>query len=486
MSIQAAKEELKSLSKFQEQIHQTTDMSEEIISNFYQAFIKSTWWSSIPMKLKCTEDGEEVVYTANDTFHFLMYSYITFTLPTVRVANEYRGRVRIAWPHNIGTNPITRAVFRQDDDNYHTWDNVWADIYYQFYQAPGAGKRENHNVGIGNVSCLESWSELLPNYPINVDQPWFYSMDPALAFPLLYKGSQSRAEHRYTFKRRISELLRVQMLTKDGTWKNVDKKRMRYVDLGSDAMLSLPELWGRYAYVTDNEVKWHKTCQEQRTFYTRDVEICDTSNPNTYKSNADVMLHSSNPCLAFFWVAENQDARSTFNLSNYTTDVHDVYSGWDPVKTTTLQYGTTVRLDNMASHHFSIAEPRKHFPSAPSERGYHGYSYAWDSTTFHGDVGITFAGLNAKLICRIDNGDIYKSSVSDEVTDDSDDDDDIAPPSTDGGRGVSESRAVHNSTGNLNGSRDTSPRFVLRTRLLVVRKFTITNGEKDTFEFKIE
>jgi hypothetical protein len=411
---------------------------------------------------------------------------MTYVLPNVRVLPQYKGRVRIAWPHNIGTNPITRAVFRQDDDTYQTWDNVWADIYFQFYQSQGAGKRDNHNVGIGNVECLENWAELLPNYPIDVDQPWFYSMDHALAFPLLYKGSQSRAEHRYTFKRKINDLLRVQILNKEGQWKDAVKKRLMYVDVGPNAMLPLPELWGRYAYVTDAEVKWHKTCQEQRTFYTRDIEICDTSNPNVYKSNAEVALHSSNPCLAFFWVAENQDAQAVNNLSNYTTDVQDVYSGWDPIKSTTLQYGTTVRLDNMASHHFSIAEPRKHFPSAPTERGYHGYSYAWDSTSFHGDVGITFAGLNAKLICRIDDGNIYKSSVSDEAIDDSDDDDDIAPPSTDGSRSTKNGRVFLSQDVTSIAGQEMSPRFVTRARLLVVRKFTITNAAKDTFEFKIE
>jgi len=43
------------------------------------------------------------------------------------------------------------------------------------------------------------------------------------------------------------------------------------------------------------------------------------------------------------------------------------------LKQTSLKYGTIVRLENMPSDHFSIAEPRKHFPSAPCERGYYGY-----------------------------------------------------------------------------------------------------------------
>ena len=482
MSIQAAKEELNSLTDFQRDIHVTTNLSEDIISNFYRTFIKSTWYSSIPMKLKCTTDGDEVVYSVNNSFHFLMYSYMRFMLPPVRVKSEYKGRVRIAWCHNVGTNPILQAVFKEDDDTYQTWDNIWADIYFQFYQDPGAGKRENHNIGVGNVKCLEEWSEFLPPYPINVDQPWFYSMDHALAFPIFYKNSQTRAEHRYTFRRKVVDLLRVQVLGRDRKWKDTTRKVHQYLDISPSATIKLPELWGRYAYITDPEIKWYK-CKQTRNFYTRDIEVCDTPNPNKYKSTAEINLHCTNPCLAFFWVAENRDATTNHNFSNYTTDTNDLYFGWDPVKSTSLKYGTTVRLDNMPSDHFSVAEPRKHFPSAPSERGYHGYSYAWDSTSFHGDIGMVFANMNAKLHCRIANNNIF-TSVAYEEDDDDDEDDDIVEAGVDDkkvdDKKHDELRLVDSPLEEL------SPSFVTRARLLVVRKFTITTEGEEKYKFTIK
>ena len=482
MSIQAAKEELNSLTEFQRDIHIMANMSEEIISNFYRAFIKSTWYSSMPMKLKCTTDGEEVVYSVNNSFHFLMYSYMCFTLPPVRVKQEYKGRVRIAWCHNVGTNPIQQAIFKEDDDTYQTWDNYWADIYFQFYQDQGAGKRENHNIGVGNVKCLEEWTEYLPSYPIDVDQPWFYSMDHALSFPIFYKNSQTRAEHRYTFRRKLVDLLRVQILGKDHKWKNTTRKVHQYLDITPSATLKLPELWGRYAYITEPEIKWYK-CKQTRVFYTRDVEICDTPNPNKYKSTAEIGLHCTNPCLAFFWVAENLDATANHNYSNYTTDVNDLYSGWDPIKTTTLKYGTTVRLDNMPSHHFSIAEPRKHFPSAPSERGYHGYSYAWDSTSYHGDIGIVFANMNARLQCRIANNNIF-TNIAYEEDDDDEEEDEIAD-AADGDQNKNNGKK-HEDTELADFSlEENSPSFVTRSRLLVVRKFTISAEADDKYKFTV-
>ncbi|CAH6421702.1 Divergent major capsid protein [uncultured virus] len=405
-----------------------------------------------------------------------------FTLPPVRVKQEYKGRVRIAWCHNVGTNPIQQAIFKEDDDTYQTWDNYWADIYFQFYQDQGAGKRENHNIGVGNVKCLEEWTEYLPSYPIDVDQPWFYSMDHALSFPIFYKNSQTRAEHRYTFRRKLVDLLRVQILGKDHKWKNTTRKVHQYLDITPSATLKLPELWGRYAYITEPEIKWYK-CKQTRVFYTRDVEICDTPNPNKYKSTAEIGLHCTNPCLAFFWVAENLDATANHNYSNYTTDVNDLYSGWDPIKTTTLKYGTTVRLDNMPSHHFSIAEPRKHFPSAPSERGYHGYSYAWDSTSYHGDIGIVFANMNARLQCRIANNNIF-TNIAYEEDDDDEEEDEIAD-AADGDQNKNNGKK-HEDTELADFSlEENSPSFVTRSRLLVVRKFTISAEADDKYKFTV-
>lgn len=466
------------MTPFQRDIHVANDASEDILSHFYKAFVKSTWYSSVPMKLKRTSDGEETVYSVNNSFHYLEYSYMRFQSPPVRVKPELKGRVRIAWPHNLGTNIVTQAAFKEDDDTYQTWDSVWADIYFQFYQSSGAGKRENHNIYIGNTTCLEDWSEFLPSYPINVDQPWFYSMDSALAFPIFYKNSQTRAEHRYTFRLRITDLLRVQYLHKDGKWKNSTKALHKYVDISPTATIKVPELWGRYAYISEKEIGWHK-CDTNRVFFTRDIEICDTPNPNKYKTTAEIPLHCINPCLAFFWVAENRDATDNHNYSNYTTCSDDLYSGWDPIRTTTLKYGTTTRLDNMPSDHFSAAECRKHFPSAPSERGYHGYSFAADSTNFHGDVGVVLANLNAKLHCTINNNNIFTmTSYEDDDKDEEEDD-------------IADSMVEHESKSRSEIKLDlpieeVSPSFITRARLLVVRKFTIAGSADGEWKFEIQ
>jgi hypothetical protein len=477
MSIHAAKEELASLTPFQHAMHYPVDITEELLSEFHRVFVKSTWYSSIPMKLTCSLDSEEVVYTVNSSFHYLTYTYLHCVLPRISVKPEFKDKVRIAWCHNVGTNQCTRAVFREDDENYHTWDSIWADIYFQFYQEPGAGKRDLHNVGIGNIKALEDWtSDFLPYHTINVDQPWFYSLNTAWAFPIFYKNSLTRAQHRYTFKRSIKQLLRVQLMDKKGIWNDVSKKYYpKLIDAPSFKM-PLPQLWGRYAYITDTEIQNNKCCKE-RVLYTRDVAICDTPNSNVYNTIADVPLECSNPCLAMFWVAENKDASSTNNYSNYTTDTNDLYNGLDPIIHTTLTYGTIPKLDKMTSDHFNIAESRKHFPSAPCDVGYHGYSFAWNSTNFDSDIGIVFHDMKANLKCFISDSPDY-SNDSKVIVDDVNEDIEEMIRDTDD---------EEDKTHNLIATQVHSPDFITRVRLLIVRKFTIReDSETGKFVFQIE
>jgi hypothetical protein len=483
MSIQAAKVELESLTKEQQDDHDTTNLSEEIISNFYRAFIKSTWYSSVLMKLTPSEGSigseGETIYAVNDTFHFLIYSYLRFRTPAIRVKPSHKGRVRIAWPHNLGINIVPKACFKADDDDiYQSWDSTWCDYFFQYYQLPGAGKRDNHNRGVGNAKCLEEWTEYLPSYPINIDQPWFYSMDPALSFPIFYKNTQTRARHHYTFRRKISDLLRMQILTKNGTWKD-SSKYTEYLIFPNGDSLPTPELWARYGYSRPNELAWFK-CMPTRTLFTRDVVVCDAPNPTKFGAVTEISLQSKNPCLAFFWAAENMDATAIHNYSNYTTDTNDLYSGWDPVKATSLKYGTQDLFKDMPSDHFTFGSARKHFPSSPEELVFHAYSYAWDSTNIHGDVGIVFDGQNAKLTCAIADTNFFTDVSYDKKEEEKDE---IADgPIVDSTKIAKKAEPVKEQ---LSLEQTNSPNFITRVRLLVVRKFTIT-GEKDNFTFSIK
>ena len=111
--------------------------------------------------------------------------------------------------------------------------------------------------------------------------------------------------------------------------------------------------------------------------------------------------------------------------------------------------------------------------SGPCDAGYHAYSYAWDSTSYHGDTGIVFADMNAVLHCKVNDGDLFGMASPDgeededviSREDESDSDFEVEPRKL---------------------SKVESPNFLTRVRLLVIRKVTIDNLGGDGFKITIK
>jgi len=466
MEIQATKAELASITEFQKKLHYPDTPNDKLYSKFHKEMLRVTWYCSATQQLKITDEGEDVIYKLNPTFHFLTYTYLKFTLPPISVKPEHRNKYRIAWCHNIGTNITKFASFKEDDLDYQSFDNVWCDDYFQYFMPIGSGKRRNHKIGIGSTPLLEEWTHQLPVYNINIDQPWSYGEDTANAFPILYKNSQMRAEHRYTFRRKITDLLRMQKYdSSTDTWTCVHPGNyMKFLSMGRIISISKPIMWGRYAYLNDIELNTYK-CAEKREFYVKDVVISDSENPNKFNTTSEVLLGSNYPCLALFWKAENIDATALNNYSNYTCNTDDLYSGWDPISKNTLKYGTICKFKDMDSDHFNIAESRKHFPSAPNETGYHVYSFAWNSANYHGEVGVTLSALNTKLICKISDNNIYNIPYKPDIN--------INPDI--------ENESFDYMAKDEEDKKE-SPSFTIRTRMLVMKKVIISKNN-GAFEF---
>lgn len=503
-AVQVTKIELESLYSdtniFQRELHLNTspqadddDPSDRPISLFHRDYMKSMWRSIVPSVLDPTiadggkEDSVTIKYTVNNNFHYLLYTYMCYKLPAVRVKNLFKNIIKIAWCHNVGTNIITDAQFGENDTPYHTMDNIWLDFYFQWYQRGGAGKRDAHNFGIGNIKYLEDFSTSLPSFDIDVDQPWYYSLDPALAFPIFYKSVLNKAEHIYTYKTKIVDLLRCKMYVND-EWidapKDADLNKYLIFE-NSTFKLPAPQLWGRYANVSHDEIDYYKNCVfkdakdkegkkiRYRNFYIFDMKSFDAPNTLEYGAIAKSSITSPNPLLALFFGAENEDAKMINNHSNYTTDTQNIYTGWDPIKHSTLFYGGVTRFKDLPSHHSTIAESRHHFPSAPNEAGHHAHSYDWDSTPFACNVGLTFLpDKNASISSLISNGDIKLCYLPDES-------------------GVSEAENdLLDSHGNLLSinlkslTKKTSPKFNYRVRALIMRKFTVLHAN-NCFTFEI-
>lgn len=445
MSVKLMKEEIGMFTDFHEGLHKTTDINDNFGSIFAHDFCKSTWYATAYNKLSSSINGDEIVYLVNHSYHFLLSTYMRFLLPAVKVKDIYKDVVEIAWCHNVGLNIVNIAQFKENDDVFQTLDNVNMDIFYQFCQKGGAGMREAHNVGVGNVPIVENFASELVPYQINVKHPWFYSYSTSTAFPIFYKNTQLRAQHNYKMRLKIYELLRMRRLV-DGVWEPVlPSEYGEYLETDPTLNISTPEMYGHYAYCTDVELDHYKNCSGlERHIYIRDFQTCEEENCKKYKTTASAPMSSSNPCLAFFWVAQNLDAVKYNNYSNYTTNSQDLHRGWDPITHSTMKYGNEALFDKLPSDHFSIAMAQNHFTSAPEFRGFHAYSYAYDCMCQDADIAVLLEGRAATLQCLLGNNSIFGP--------------DNQP----------------------------SPEFKLISKLMVLRKFTIV-GDKDTpFRYELD
>lgn len=409
--VNSALVDLNTITEFQKTLHETdeNDEDDKLESRFHHRIKKCSWSTHIPEVLKYSpSDNGGVDYKINTKFQYLRYTYMKIKLPHIKVKEECKDRIQICWPYNIGLNVVNSASWKIDDCVIQKIDSVWNNINAQFFRK--ADKTGHYNNMIGNVGFLQAWSNELVPYSLVVPQCWSYCKDNVQAIPL-YLASSSKIEHFYDFKLKYSDLIRMR-LKKDTPEGEVEEwieteYQYKFIEkmVSGNEQLEYPDLWGRYVKTTeDEETSMKEFYQENECeYYIEDVVSLDSENSSALGSNVPIDIQCSNPCKAIFWVAENVESTSLRNLSNYTTNIHDINGGWNPISEVKLTYNSTdVRLSNMSSEHFDRAEAYFNFPSTPYQPGYNCYSFAYDLTSIDADIGIVFgeklrARLNLKL-----------------------------------------------------------------------------------------
>lgn len=403
--IGAAKIELDILTLFQKKIHLQDHKEEEIPSKFFYQFTKTSWSANLieEMEASIRKDGDDITFVANQKFDFLLYTYVVQDIQAMKVAKKARKKVEICLPHNPGHNIISQGSVRVDGIILQNIDSTWLDIYSQFYMKPGM--REHYNIMIGNVPFLQEWGTRIPGYTVVVPQPFHYSKDPAVSLPLFMK-SLSRVTHNYSFRRKLEEIVRMRILDND-EWKAIPYNWSYMEAVKQDEMLAQPRMFGRYVVITEAERNWHQgvdvdgiqdNTKPPRVIYGENIVKITHTNTSKLGQSVGLTLHSATPTKAMFWVAENMEAHTYNNRSNYTTDPNDINEGWNPVCEASLTYGGVAKFSEMPSYHFDMSEAWHNFVSAPSEPGYNGFSFAYDTSTIHGDVGIVFDGIGGSNV----------------------------------------------------------------------------------------
>ena len=466
--------DINGLTLFQKELHypdenkDPNDPSNKVNSRFSCTIEKNAWSTHTKAKMPHSAEEGEVIYTASKKFDVLFKSETHINLLPIKVKDKYRKRIQICYPHNPGHNICYQGELKIDDDHQQTIDSVWLDFCSQFYMKAGAGKREHYNRMVGNVPCLEDWNTELPGMKLIVPQPYYYSRNTRVSLRTL-RSSMNTVTHHYKIRNKIFEILRMRVRLEDKKGYAEIPCKLQYLDIPENAKeLPIPELWARYALMTDEERDWHKSIDPmtgepiKHVIYIEDIVISTSNNPTALGSTDVIPLHCKAPCKALFWAAQDIKAIENRNFSNYTTNPDNLFSGWNPCSKVDLKYGGACRVEKLSCEHFELSEPWDFFPSAPSEPGYNAYSFGYEPTTLNADTAIVLEPLNASLHIRLGDTDPFRTI--DEPEEEYADDGEIIPIEA---LGDDQSRKGHRS------------RYLIHVRALVYKKLTMSWNEKE-------
>ncbi len=377
---------------------------EKIPSRFNTEIRKTSWSTHIPCPLARSEESDFHVYMASSKMDYLLYTYLVASLPNVRVVKDMIGKVEICWCKNTFHNIIINGNLSYDKKGAGQLPESWLDSHAQFFMKCGAGKANGYYFMNGNTPFLQNWARELPAYPIACPQPWYYAESHHLAIPL-FLCSMSTVTHRYRFRRRICDLLRMRVRQEaddNSPWIYIKCNPQFLQKIELDTLLEPPVMWGRYSKITDEEREWHITWTHR--VLATNVLVFQTDNPKPSGERVTLPIHTNTPVRALYWVGENQLAREIGNRSNYTTDAYDSNNGWAPITRVAHRYQKKIVLEQTALQSGFI-EPWYHGNSLPRTLGYHMYAKSYQPGILAADVGLVYAqGVDAELTFTINSG----------------------------------------------------------------------------------
>ena len=335
-----ARYDLRTLSALQTELHAPVreyDGSEYIASVFGEVFQPALRNSSFRINLTRTASNKSSVdYIVGSDIHFLLFTYLDQELPSVKVRQQYVGKVEVAWAPYVGMNLFRTASLRYGDLQPNTLTPLAMYVWMQFLIRQ---KRLTAVLKqVGHTPELTEWADSLPAARLKVPLPWYYSAHPSKAFPYFLLKEKKDFLHQFDF-RPLEELLRVRVRTDAGGWKTVpfDEK---YVELPPDfkGQLPVPELYGRACMVEDTELKTIR-CEKEIKCYIDDFVFVESKAETEEGRTAVLDLDCERPCKALTFCCVSSHSLKTNNHLSFL-------SGADaqPMLTYCIKYGNNDRV----------------------------------------------------------------------------------------------------------------------------------------------
>ena len=155
----------------------------EVFNRFRENIMKYTLDVKIHERMKASSSTEQygAVYNINSKMDYILYLYEKFNLPVVKVEDECKDTIEIAWTHNLIHHMTTGVYLSIDDENQLTIDSNWFDINSQYFVNHVS---KNYVGTAGIVPEVENFSTILNGRPIGVTIPFEFSNNLVHSLPL--------------------------------------------------------------------------------------------------------------------------------------------------------------------------------------------------------------------------------------------------------------------------------------------------------------
>lgn len=375
---------------------------------------KTMWFGKtdyidVPCSVIDPKDNK-LVYTFDSKFDLLNHTKLDVVLPEIKTKSD---SIRAAWPKDIFIHLIKSSTFNQDDEIKSTLTGGSIDINHNFFETNHV--REMEKQARGNVPELTEFSTFLPEYHLDFVQPWFYNIHTSNAFPLIFnEKKEGRTKHVYDFRRKLSELLRIQVFN-DVTQEWVDVKfDQSYITDEKLLEINKPQLSAIYSILTEKEKEAYLSdCdkfKEHKIYRWTEYVYLNKDVFKTIGDTYELNIKTSTPCFALFWFPDNRRCTHLNNFGNYTTDMKDSENGQNPIVKYILKYNNQITKSEGNCQHRCISQVRNHFPNKPTKNGFGVISNAWYmATEAQSDIALDYSKVDVTLFLHLND-----SSIEDE------------------------------------------------------------------------
>lgn len=361
--------------------HSPTSLNNETVPNTVEArFFPNTspshWEVKTLHQLPSDTRQKEHYFDLYQPWASILYkSFLSITLPAIRIRNPTQNpKIRIAWCRKPLFALISSIYTIIDKKQYQPMNRYTLDNHFEYFLT--SSQKEDMRYIIGDTPEMTSWDTEKPAFDGKLYPPWFYASSMTKGFPINRFGP-GRCYHVVSFHN-VKEIIRLGQVQEDGSIVPI-RFDPNLVTIGS---FEPANMYVVYSTINEGDLMAYNAVNFSIIY--DDIIILNEgiTNKDNITSGGIIrtQINVNEPCNAIHWVVEDVQDVDCHNYFHYPQCL---------MKQVYLRYGFDVKYVFTPEMMVPSASWGA-YPSLPRERGYNGYSVAFDN----GEVFLTKNGIN--------------------------------------------------------------------------------------------